>query len=296
MGQLRSLAKRSPPRWFVTWNAVAKQPSCSDPVGWWQTRMMACARPTATCRCVQTPDLLCLGTKMKVPMDFAKMLPQAHAWANTYCLSWRPPNEKDGGWRLCSADIKSAFMKGDKYVEGLREIYLENVAAASDSPKLPLPDGCIARILKGVFGFSDAPRQWYLRLNRALLQRIWQRNPMDHACWFWWKRTNLVSFMESSSAMLMICCLVVTQWQNRVCLTMEKNLDLVVLKKVNFNTAARESSKMCRQAPSPFLWKSTTPIFIPSKSSPSARRMCIVLWMLASWSSCELFWVLCNGW
>ena len=43
---------------------------------------------------------------------------------------------------------------------------MENVAGASDSPKLPLPDGCIARILKGVIRLSDAPRQWHLRLNR----------------------------------------------------------------------------------------------------------------------------------
>ena len=29
-------------------------------------------------------------------------------------------------------------MKGDKYVEGLREICLENVAAASDSPQVAI--------------------------------------------------------------------------------------------------------------------------------------------------------------
>lgn len=86
------------------------------------------------------------------------------------------------GWRMCSADIKSAFMKGESYVEGSgREIYLQNVSGPSDYPKLPIPEGCIARILKGVFGLSDAPRMWYLRLHRALQERGWQRNPLDHA-------------------------------------------------------------------------------------------------------------------
>ena len=75
-------------------------------------------------------------------------------------------------------------MKGESYVEGSgREIYLQNVSGPADYPKLPIPEGCIAKILKGVFGLSDAPRMRYLRLNRALLERGWQRNPMDHA-WF----------------------------------------------------------------------------------------------------------------
>ena len=91
------------------------------------------------------------------------------------------------GWRLFSADIKSAFMKGDKYQEGTRELYLQNVAGASDVPKIPIPSGCLAKVVKGVFGLADAPRRWYLRLHRALTERNWVRSPMDRACWFLWK-------------------------------------------------------------------------------------------------------------
>lgn len=97
------------------------------------------------------------------------------------------------GWRLHSADIKSAFMKGERYIEGLREIYLRNVGGPSDMPRLPFSDDCICKIAKGVFGLADAPRQWYLRLNRALLERGWQRSPVDHACWFLWKKDDPTS-------------------------------------------------------------------------------------------------------
>jgi hypothetical protein len=97
------------------------------------------------------------------------------------------------GWRLHSADIKSAFMKGERYLEGAREIYLRNVGGPSDMPRLPFSDDCICKIVKGVFGLADAPRQWYLRLNRALLGRGWQRSPVDHACWFLWKKDDPTS-------------------------------------------------------------------------------------------------------
>lgn len=36
------------------------------------------------------------------------------------------------GWRIYSADIKSAFMKGDRYEEGSREIYLQNIGGTHD--------------------------------------------------------------------------------------------------------------------------------------------------------------------
>lgn len=54
--------------------------------------------------------------------------------------------------------------------------------------QLPIPEGCIGKIVKGVFGLSDAPRQWYLKLNKSLVKRGWVRSPMDHAAWFLWKK------------------------------------------------------------------------------------------------------------
>ncbi|CAK9068068.1 Cys-loop ligand-gated ion channel (ELIC) [Durusdinium trenchii] len=94
--------------------------------------------------------------------------------------------EKDA-WRLVSADVKSAFLKGDPYMAGDRELYMENMkdSETSDAPGLPF-GRALAKIRKGVFGLSDAPRQWYLRLNRALLEQGWERSPMDYACWLLW--------------------------------------------------------------------------------------------------------------
>lgn len=91
------------------------------------------------------------------------------------------------GWRLWSADVKSAFLKGDAYMAGVRELYVSNIKTSSpDEPVLPLgPDG-LARVRKGVFGLADAPRQWYLRLNRSLEAKGWKRSLVDSACWFLW--------------------------------------------------------------------------------------------------------------
>ncbi|CAK9063210.1 unnamed protein product, partial [Durusdinium trenchii] len=84
----------------------------------------------------------------------------------TFTASYaRASKESKKLWRLMSADVKSAFLKGDAYVDGQRELFLENVRG--DDPKLPFGNA-LAKIRKGVFGLADAPRQWYLRLNRSL--------------------------------------------------------------------------------------------------------------------------------
>lgn len=90
-------------------------------------------------------------------------------------------------WRLVSADVKSAFLKGDPYMAGDRELYMENMkdSETSDAPGLPF-GRALVKIRKGVFGLADAPRQWYLRLNRALLEQGWERSSLDYACWLLW--------------------------------------------------------------------------------------------------------------
>ena len=54
----------------------------------------------------------------------------------TFTASYaRASKESKKLWRLMSADVKSAFLKGDAYVDGQRELFLENVRG--DDPKLP---------------------------------------------------------------------------------------------------------------------------------------------------------------
>ena len=43
----------------------------------------------------------------------------------------------------------------------------------------PLPNGCLAKVLKGVFGLADAPRQWWLKLAKSLEKRGWVRSALD---------------------------------------------------------------------------------------------------------------------
>lgn len=81
-----------------------------------------------------------------------------------------------------ASDMKSAFTKGE-FFDDDRELYMENVRNPQE-PQLPFPG--LVRFKKGVFGLSDAPRMWYLRLNKSLLAQGWERSRMDFACWLSW--------------------------------------------------------------------------------------------------------------
>jgi hypothetical protein len=90
------------------------------------------------------------------------------------------------GWRLKSADIKAAFMKGEVFQLGERELYILNTKGTNGEPQLPFEAGCIGKLKKGIFGLSDSPRRWYLRLNKALQKLGWTRSNLDYALWFLW--------------------------------------------------------------------------------------------------------------
>ncbi|CAE7503333.1 RE2, partial [Symbiodinium sp. CCMP2456] len=86
-------------------------------------------------------------------------------------------------WNLLSADVKAAFLKGDPFVA--RELYIGETNPKV-GPDIPLPKGCLAKVLKGVFGLADAPRQWWVKLSKSLEARGWQRSALDQAVWFLW--------------------------------------------------------------------------------------------------------------
>ena len=74
-------------------------------------------------------------------------------------------------WYLIAAGIKSAFLKGDPYLS--RELYLYAVDETRNPP-IPLLPGQLCRVLKGIFGLADAPREWWLRLSRSMAYgRAW---------------------------------------------------------------------------------------------------------------------------
>lgn len=89
------------------------------------------------------------------------------------------------GWTLWSADVKSAFLKGELFQEGERELYISNIRCTSpDEPMLPFSSHGLAKVRKGVFGLADSPRRWYLRLHKSLSRLGWERRSMDAAQWF----------------------------------------------------------------------------------------------------------------
>ena len=90
-------------------------------------------------------------------------------------------------WNVISADVKSAFLKGDPYMN--RELYLTSTNPKV-SPPLPLQQGQLCRVLKGIFGLADAPREWWLRLSRCLQEHGWSRTLVDGAMWILWGPTS----------------------------------------------------------------------------------------------------------
>ena len=75
-------------------------------------------------------------------------------------------------WMLIAADIKSAFLKC--------------AADEKRNPLIPSLPGQLCRVLKGIFGLADAPREWWLRLSRAMEEHGWTRTLVDGAIWCLW--------------------------------------------------------------------------------------------------------------
>ena len=143
------------------------------------------------------------------------------------------------GWRLLSVDVKSAFMKGDPYMTGTRELFIENVKSRHGEPTLPFSAIGLARVKKGVFGLSDAPRQWYLRLHRALTELGWVRSTMDAACWFLWGTSD-----AGESVLLGV---VLSHVDDLLCGGCQQALDSIMSleKELGFGSVERDSFVYC---------------------------------------------------
>ena len=87
-------------------------------------------------------------------------------------------------WSLLGADVRAAFLNSHPYVS--RELYISAPDGRSGpTVTVPLGEGCLAKVLKGVFGLADAPREWYLRLARELKDEKWQISAIDGALWYY---------------------------------------------------------------------------------------------------------------
>ena len=73
-------------------------------------------------------------------------------------------------WSMLSADLKSAFLKGDPFLPC--ELYITRTNCKVE-PSIPIPEGFLARARKGIFGLAHASREGWLRLERSSESRGW---------------------------------------------------------------------------------------------------------------------------
>ena len=75
------------------------------------------------------------------------------------------------GWEICTSDVSSAFLQGQEIT---RDVYIL-------PPKERRVPGGIWRLLKPVYGLTDAPRGWYLALDQKMLQAGCEKCIFDSA-------------------------------------------------------------------------------------------------------------------
>ena len=80
----------------------------------------------------------------------------------------------------------AAFLKGKPYMD--RELYATAPEGKGGPTIDNLQNGQLIKILKGVFGLADAPREWWKRLSEVLAEQGWHPMAVDLACWV--KRVN----------------------------------------------------------------------------------------------------------
>jgi hypothetical protein len=79
------------------------------------------------------------------------------------------------GWVPSCIDITTAFLQGEPLN---RDVYLQ-------PPRGYAEDNVVWKLLKGVYGLSDAPRKWYLKVARTFRELKSQMVPFDQAFFYW---------------------------------------------------------------------------------------------------------------
>ena len=94
--------------------------------------------------------------------DCARMPPRRRGLRSCFCARWQRTSPL-GSWRL-----RTSGPPCDVYMAGSRTLFMQQPDRRK-GPTLPgVRFGVIFRVLNGVFGLADAPRQWYLDLAEAL--------------------------------------------------------------------------------------------------------------------------------
>ena len=88
-------------------------------------------------------------------------------------------------WCLLCGDVRSAFLKGDPYMNMARRLFM-GIPNPKTNPRIPA-EHTLFRVRKGVFGLADAPREWYKRLVRELASLNWTKSCIDGALFLRWE-------------------------------------------------------------------------------------------------------------
>ena len=97
-------------------------------------------------------------------------------------------------WRLAKGDVRAAFLKGDPYMAKGGKLYM-SPPDEKRGPRIPCRSDCLCEVLKGVFGLADAPRQWFLRLDRCLREHGWESLSVDAATWVLRKGKEIIGMI-----------------------------------------------------------------------------------------------------
>ena len=85
-------------------------------------------------------------------------------------------------WNFVIADIEGAFLQGDALRREDGEVFVELPPGGIPG----LPAGSMLKLLKPVYGLSDAPRAWFLKLKKSLSEIGLKQSVLDPCLYYSW--------------------------------------------------------------------------------------------------------------
>ena len=90
-------------------------------------------------------------------------------------------------WSLTIADIEGAFLQGDSLKREDGDVYVELPPGGIPG----LPEDTLLKLLKPVYGLSDAPRAWFTKLKNTLLQLGLKQSLLDPCLYHYWRNGRM---------------------------------------------------------------------------------------------------------
>ena len=128
------------------------------------------------------------GYKDVTAYDLRKDAPTASRTSQHLLFSLAASNFKDGaahGNRRCQERLYERRAVHGGHPGALRQ----ERGGAQRQPVFAIGKAAeSSRVLKGVFGLSDAPREWFLRLRKSVVREGWRTSTMDAATFCLWSK------------------------------------------------------------------------------------------------------------